>query len=310
MRPTDLDVLVGELKRLRRGRGVHAPGVADGLGAAVLALGGIVEGDDDVATRRKLVEALGRLADGLPGDLRICFTAAFGLAPQARFQFYQERLKWAGAQLGREVRTVRRRVDEAIVCAAQLATTRQADRPRPGWHTAELRATVTLTGDGEVYEFRRIVADRDGLRELDLGWSVTPTPGLVSDVDTLGVELIHGGTLARRSRAARHRIATTVRLPEPLTAGQHHEIALRVVPGGRQARPHYVCTPHGRCDRFELRVVFPDAPSQVLVIDGVPNGEVEDDLAPRRVLPVGSSTEVGVAFTDLVPYLSYGLRWP
>ncbi|MEU4806213.1 hypothetical protein [Actinosynnema sp. NPDC023587] len=300
-------LLVAELKLLRRGRGVLAPELKRGLGHSVRVLCGIGVEDDDATARAKLSATLSDLAAGLPEDLRICFTAAFALTDEVRLPFYLQRLEWAGARLDREVRTVRRRVDESLLSAAQLVAARRAGRPALLWYTSDLRTTVSVAG-AEVFETRRVVACDDGVEELDLGWSLTPSRSGTTDVEGVQVEVIHGGVLVRRSREASARIATTVRFAEPLSAGQEQEIGLRIVPGGPPCR-HYVCTPHGRCDRFSLRVVFAVPPQQVLVLDGVPAFEVEDDLVPRRALPVGRSREFAVTFTDLVAHLSYGLRW-
>ncbi|WNV83913.1 hypothetical protein [Umezawaea sp. Da 62-37] len=303
----ETDVLVAELKELRRGRGVLRPEVKSNLGHLIGALCGISAKDDEGEARAKLLATLSDLASELPEDLRICFTAAFALTEEARLPFYLERLEWAGTRLGREVRTVRRRVDESLLSVAQLVSGRQARRPTLPWHTSELTTTVSLT-DGEVFETRRVVADRTSVTELDLGWSLTPSEGGEADVDGVWVQVIHGGSLVHRSRKASARIATTVRLSKPLEIGQEAEIGLRITPNGTPLR-HYVCTPHGRCDRFTLRVVFTVPPQRVLVVDGVPAVEVEDDLTPRRALPVGRSREFSASFTDLVAHLSYGLRW-
>ncbi|NGY65348.1 hypothetical protein G7043_41290 [Lentzea sp. NEAU-D13] len=278
------------------------------LGHVVGALCGISAEDDEVKARAKLLSTLSELAAKLPDDLRICFTAAFALAEDARLPFYLERLEWAGTRLGREVRTVRRRVDESLLIVAQMVLAQRARRPTPPWHTSELKTTVSLTG-GEVFETRRVVADRAGVTELDLGWSLTSPDDGGGDVDGVRVQVIHGGSLVPRSRKASARIAMTVRLAEPLEVGQETEISLRIIPGIGSPPAYYVCTPHGRCDRFTLRVVFPVPPRRVLVLDGVPAVEVQDDLAPRRALPVGRAHEHSASFTDLAAHLSYGLRW-
>ncbi|MBM7776147.1 hypothetical protein JOD54_006351 [Actinokineospora baliensis] len=290
--------LAADLRTLRRGRAVHATPLPPRLGPALRALCAVTPADDDVAARTKVVDTLTELAEKLPDDLRLCFTAAFALSEETRQPFYVDRLAWAGAQLSRESRTIRRRVDESIHTVSQLA----GSRPRPSWHTEELRTVVTLTAEPEVFEFRRLVADTE-ITDVDLGWSTK------AGVEDLAIDLIHGGVLTDRVRKARNRVATTVRLPVPLRAGQIHDLAVRLRP--RPMHRHYVCTPHTRCQLFTLRVAFSlaDVPDQVLLLDGVPPGEVEDDLAAHHQLPVDGTGQITVTFTDLTPHLSYGLRW-
>ncbi|GAA2966562.1 hypothetical protein [Actinokineospora diospyrosa] len=290
--------LAADLKALRRGRAVHTTPLPPRIGPALRTLCAITPTDDDVAARTKVVDTLTELAEKLPEDLRLCFTAAFALTEETRHPFYVDRLAWAGAQLSRESRTIRRRVDESILTVTQLAHS----RPRATWHTEELRTVVTLTAEPEVFEFRRLVADTE-ITDVDLGWSTK------AGVEDLAIDLIHGGVLTERVRKARNRVATTVRLPVPLRTGQVHDLAVRLRP--QPMHRHYVCTPHTRCQFFTLRVAFSlaDLPERVLLVDGVPPSEVEDDLADHHRLALDGTGQITVTFTDLTPHLSYGLRW-
>ncbi|RLK61756.1 hypothetical protein [Actinokineospora cianjurensis] len=290
--------LTTDLKALRRGRAVHTTPLPPRLGPALRALCAVTDNDDDVTARDKVITTLTELAGRLPDDLRLCFTAAFALSEQTRQPFYADRLTWAGTELKRESRTIRRRVDEGITSVAQLATT----RPRQSWHTDELHAVVSLAGTPEVFEFRRVIADTD-LTEITLGWSTK------TGVEDLAIAVVHGGTLVERTRKSRNRVAATVRLPAPLRAGQPHTISVRLHPD--PMHPLYVCTPHTPCTTFSLRVVFPPPrfPTHALLLDGVLPAEVDDDLTSHPPIPIDATGQIATTFTNLTPHLSYGVRW-
>ncbi|GLW91299.1 hypothetical protein [Actinokineospora globicatena] len=287
--------LTTDLRALRRGRAVHTTPLPPRLGPALRALCAVTDADDDVSARTKVIARLTELADQLPDDLRLCFTAAFALTERTRQPFYSDRLVWAGTELRRESRTIRRRVDESITTVIQLARARQS------WHTEQLHAVVSLAGAPEVLESRRVVADTD-LTEITLGWST-------SGVEDFAITVVHGGTLVDLARKSRNRVAATVRLPTPLRAGQPHSIAVRLRPN--PMHPLYVCTPHTPCATFTLRVIFPPTatPTHALLLDGVPPLEVEDDIAPHLPLSIDATGHLTTTFTNLTPHLSYGIRW-
>src|SRR3954469_8706421 len=133
--------VVGELKVLRKGRGIFTTPLADRVGPALRATCGILEDDDTVAMRRKLTDRLRALVESLPDDLKIALLAAFALDERARKPFYQERVHWAAITLDRDDRTVRRRIDEGIeqiaalvVAGAAEAGPRCLSGSRRSWH--------------------------------------------------------------------------------------------------------------------------------------------------------------------------------
>ncbi len=287
--------LVRELKRLRKGRGVWAGGIQQRVGPAVRAACDIDAADGPVAMRRKLTARLTELAEQLPADLRLATLVAFAVERDARHELYQERVRWAAIQMERDERTVRRRVDEAINQLAELAV---ADGNRGGgWRTAELCVAVALDQDRpEVLEQRRIVAEQDGLRELEL---IAPVPLAQSDL-----QVLYGGTLV-----ADDPTGFTLALPTPVSKEERHDLAVRFRLSTRQAmRQYLLCVPKRPCERFDLRLRFrrDDRPPTVFTLHGMPREEPPRD---GREQPVDRAGEVHVRFHQLTPGLAYGARW-
>jgi len=287
--------LVRELKRLRKGRGVLAGGIQQRVGPAVRAACDIDAGDGPVAVRRKLTARLTELAEQLPEDLRLATLVAFAIDPGARQGLYQDRVRWVAIRMERDERTVRRRVDEAISQVAELAA--GAASRFGGWRTAELSVAVALDQDRpEVLEQRRIVAEQDGLRELEL---VAPIPLGQSDV-----QVLYGGTLV-----ADDQVGFTLALPAPVAKEERHDLAVRFLLPTRQAmRPYLLCVPKRPCERFDLRLRFrrDGLPPTVFALHGASG---EDPLHDGRQQPVDRAGEVHVRFHQLTPGLAYGARW-
>src|ERR1051325_9284338 len=136
--------LVSELKALRKGRGLLVSETAGRIAPALREISGVTEGDGPADIRDKVAQRLVHLADDLAIDLRLAVLAALAILPDARLRLYQDRTAWVATKLGRDARTVRRRVDEGIHQLAQLAqlgtpppsvTGPDPNAPRAGWHT-------------------------------------------------------------------------------------------------------------------------------------------------------------------------------
>jgi len=305
--------VVAELKLLRKGRGIHAPYIADRVGPAVRAICSVNENDDPASVRRKVSARLRDLSTRLSPDLRIGVTAAFGLDETLHTQFYKDRLVWAEHALERNTRTVRRRIDQAIVALAELAVHHlgPVDRPRGGrWHNAEIRQSLVLDqATPDALELRRVVADDDGLTELDLALTVTGVRGAVDQVD---IDVLYGGRLRRPRMESTDRVGYRLVLPRPLALGAEHEFALRVRPrADRAIEPHFVCVPRHRCDLCEVRVRFAEdrPPARLERLAAVFQRDIADPNCAADPLELDASCEVGVRFTDLTPGLAYGVRW-
>jgi len=227
-----LAALIKELKTLRKGRGLFVRQISERVGPELREVCNVVDGDGPAEIRRSVSERLEGLASSLPEDLRIAILAAFALHPDARLPFYQERVRWTAQRLNRDDRTARRRIDEAIERLAELAVS-SANDPDPmeasstGWHTDELRISLALDQPApEAFEFRRVVADRDRLSELDLAMTLTsaadrkPLPN-----DALALDVFYGGRLSQKALESTDRLGFVL---EPCQrariAGQMSEI--------------------------------------------------------------------------------------
>src|SRR5262249_37305565 len=150
--------------------------------------------------------------------------------------FYQDRIRWVARYLERDERTARRRVDYSIRQLARMAASVEPDsstndlqnggeQSPGGWRTAELRSIVKLDapGDREVVELRRIVAERDGLDELDLAVSLPQSPVRPNASSDLTIDVLYGGILVPLPAESSERISFLLRLPRPLARGEPYE---------------------------------------------------------------------------------------
>jgi hypothetical protein len=297
--------LVRELKSLRKGRGVLAGRIGDRVGPTLRATCGVSEGDAPGAIRRKVSARLSELAGRLPADLRLATLAAFAIDAEARLPLYQDRVHWAAVRMERDPRTVRRRVDEAINHLAELAA--DVPRSRPGgppggWRTTELHTVLTLDRPlPEVIERHRVVADRDGLRELSL------TPPRPLDRPGLDVRVLYGGTLVARPGPT-----PTLALPSSVDGGGSHDFAIRFrPPAAHVLRSYFVHVPWHPVDLLDLRVRFggTSTPPRVWVLDGAHWHDGADRADRGHRHPVDRAGEIHVRFRHLMPGLAYGVRW-
>ncbi|MDS0133235.1 MULTISPECIES: hypothetical protein [unclassified Amycolatopsis] len=299
--------LVQELKSLRKGRGLLG-NVEDRVGPVLRSACAVSEEDGMVAVRRKVASRLTELAGQLPEDLRVVVLAAFAIGAEARQPLYQDRVKWAAEKLDRDPRTVRRRADQAIDLLAELATGTTALHQHPGgrWHTASLAVALVLDQPRPtVLEQRRIVADGDDLRSVDLAVS------LPSGRSDLTVTVLYGGDLVDRGMEASDRWGYGLELRRPLSTGESCELAvLFQLPSAAALRPHMASVPRQPCDEFDLRIRFgEERPSEVCVLDGAFQRDVADPGYRGRLVPVEPAGEVHRRFSHLTPGMAYGMRW-
>jgi hypothetical protein len=305
--------VAAEIRALRRGRGVSAARLADRLGPFLRELsGGSGTGPVD---RPRLAAEIAAAAAGLADDVRAAVMASLGLDRATRHMTHlKDRVAWLADQLGCGYRTALRRIDaaesmvaEAIAHELLRRRGRTAGAPT-GWYLDELRTVLRLdTPTPEAHEHRRIVATRDGLQEV-MAWHDV----LIDDErgPAVGVEVLYGGRLVRRERPSRSRFHFMVRLPAPLSVGDHHEYGLVVRPVAPM-RPHYILLPECPCHSFTLRVRFAAdrMPRWVrrVVAETV---RMYDSAQPRgELLAVDDAGEVEVRFSQPTMYLGYGLQW-
>jgi hypothetical protein len=309
--------LVTELKLLRKGRGILVNQLGERVGPALRSVCAVSDGDDTAEIRRKVSNRLRKLADYLPDDLRVAVLAAFALDPEARLPFFQERVRWAANQLSRDERTARRRIDDGISQLAELAATsddtvlRTIRSAGPAWYTEELRVCVALDQPTpESFEVRRIVANRDNLREIDLALTLTGDGS--ARPSGLEIDVFFGGELTHRRMEASDRYGFVLTLPEPLDQGDKHEFALRFrVPPGQEMQPHFVCVPQHRCDLFDLRVRFAPGtiPRAAWRLSDAFQRDVSDPVPHGHNVPVDQAGELHQRFEHLTPGKASGVRW-
>jgi transcriptional regulator with XRE-family HTH domain len=311
--------IAAELKTLRKGRGLRGSRLDEKLGPTLRAVCLVGDADTPEDVRRKVTERLEDLAIGLPEDLRIAALAALGTHGDARHPLYRERVLWVAAQLRRDERTARRRIDEAIERLAErsaaLHTNADAITRTPAdWYTNELRVSLVLDQPAvEAFEQRRIVAQRDNLDQIDLGLAghaVRQQSGVTTH--WVAVDVIYGGTLiGRRETPEDGKVLFSLALPRPLQLNEEHEFSLRFrVLDANSFRPHYVCVPRSRCDVFDLRIRFDkvDSPRRVRRLAEAFHRDVMDPLCGESVT-VDPAGEIHLTFHQLRPGLAYGAGW-
>ncbi|HEX4726128.1 MAG TPA: hypothetical protein VH333_26705 [Pseudonocardiaceae bacterium] len=314
--------VIDEMAKLRRGRGLDADDAADKVGPALRLLCRVDDDDDPTVVRDKIGELFTRTADVLPEDLRITFLAAFGLITEARHVFFQDRLRWAGDRFEREERTVRRRLDDAckLVAERAIAQYRQVSpagdeqQPSKEWYTEALYAVLCLDQPTpEAFEVRRIAAEQDDVRQIDLAVTVSgPTAGSPADPPGLEMDVIFGGTLVRRRMASTRRFGLSLALPVALGKGDVHTFAMRFrLPSGDALLPHFVCATEQRCDLMDIRVKFAEKrpPTAVWQVTRVFQGEVQDPAHRGGLVPLDAANEVRVRFRGPQAGFAYGVQW-
>lgn len=309
------ELLVKEIRALRRGRGVQADDLEKRLGPNLRML---LAGDDDPAIRRRaLILVLDACASRLQADMRTAVVASLGLngAP-ARMSQLKTRVEWLAFQLSREYRTALRRVDAAEkLLAEQVAV--EIDRrggtatvASQGWYINELHSLLRLdTPMPESRQRRRITVTQDGLAEV-MVWLDIPAYG-DAPRPSPRVEVSYGGTLVRHEDAGSGGFRYVVRFPEPLHSGQHHEYGLVLRLAAREMRPYYVFTPEIQCDLFDVRVRFDLArpPNWVRCVRGETVRTFEASGPVGEMLSPDPAGEVHVRFAAPVMYLGYGVQW-
>jgi hypothetical protein len=311
---TEQGQLLADLKALRRGRGVQGVRLGARIGPALVELARVTVEDDDVEARSLLLELLDPCVRALPDDLAVCVRAALALAPAPPSRFLDERLQWAAEKVERDVRTVRRRVDEGLVAlAAELSRPSGGAGYAPdGWRVARLDATLRLDVDPvHLMEQRSVVAVRDGLERIRVGFSVPQVPD--QPAHPLKLEVTAGGTLVEDVQASSPSYVTGwVDLPRPLDAGERHDYTICLTgPPPRDISPFYVLSPLWPCNRFAVTVVFPrqTPPRAVWRIDGAPTRILHDLAYRRHRLEPDDAGHVTTTFHRPQLGLSHGLQW-
>jgi hypothetical protein len=265
--------------------------------------------------RRQLVELLDELSRGLPEDLRMALSAGLALHEDVRHRFLEERMQWLATKLKRDVRTARRRVDEAILAiealAAQIPIAHESYVPG-GWYLGCFRTVLRMDMDQvTAIEERKIVSSSDDLSEIVISTSVPRTE--VGDGDhRVSFSVLYGGTLDRHEQTSETYFRYHIRLPRTLKLGESHDLGVALtIPSGQPMNPRYSFQPLRRCDEFDLRIRFGLASQirRIWVMAGVPKGMADDFMEPDSLIPVDNAGEIHLKFQHLRTGLVYGARW-
>ncbi|HEX3787216.1 MAG TPA: hypothetical protein VHW44_05095 [Pseudonocardiaceae bacterium] len=308
--------LMEELKGLRKGRGLHAPGLDRLIGPALRELCDIAEGDGAEDARRRIQAWVTQATTGFPEDLRIATLTSLGLNPDAQQAFLAERVDWLAKRESRDARTIRRRVDVGLERLAEVAMQAHAaagksDDESEKWYVRRFKALLRLDGPTPACtETRTIVATGEPIDHIP--WSISlPRTGDDRPGD-LDVQVLEGAVFGGMERPSASRFLMNLQLPGKLQPGQEHTFGLEVrVPQGQPMRPTYVFWPERRCERFDLTVRFDPAhlPRQVWRVNAVFHRDADEIEPGPDQLIVNGIGEVSASFLNPRPDRGYGIQW-
>ncbi len=288
----------------------------DRTGPTLRTLSGIADVPSETEARRRLVTYLCDLADELPEDLCLAFRVGLALHEDVQYRFLESRMVWLATKLDRDVRTARRRVDEAIRSAE---TMRAISVPSDdgyaldGWYLERFRTLLYLDGaQPTAIEERKVVARHDFLSEVIVSTSIPCPAGVAPERHSANLTILYGGTLARVERPSNTYFRLFVRLPQPLRRGQSHEIGVSVtLPADQPINPRYALQPLRRCDEFDLRIRFGagNRLTRVWNLAGVPRGMADDFAAASANVSLDEAGEIHLNYQRLLVGLVYGARW-
>ena len=285
-------------------------------GPTLRALSGIDDSATENEARRLLVRYLSDLADELPEDLRTALRVGLALHEDAQLRFLEDRMHWLATELDRDVRTARRRVDEAIRSAETMRaiSVPSADHyAHEGSYLERFRTLLYLDGaQPTAIEERKVVARHDGLSEIVISGSIPCPAGADRKRHRADLTILYGGSLARIERPSNTYCRYFIRLPQPLMLGQSHEIGVSVkLPVDQPINPRYALHPLRRCDEFDLRIRFGTVNKLTGVwnMNGIPRGMADDFTAPNARVDVDDAGEIHLNYRHLQIGLVYGARW-
>jgi hypothetical protein len=273
--------------------------------------------DTHAIIREKVIGTLNTLVEGLPEDLQTILRTTLALQVEAQGKFLNDRVKLLATRFDRDVRTIRRRMDEAIELLVENALKQQAapDQATEGkdWHLRRYEAIMRLDSETpECIERRTIVSERDGLDRIQVSITLPPRGGGAASSSDLDAEPFYGAQLIDKQLMPGNRFAFNLRLPGALPRGQTHDFGLVIrIPSGKTINPYFVFFPERPCDSFDLRVRFASnaLPTEVRIVPGVFHRAVDDLTSSGDVLPLDDVNEVHVNFSHLLSGYGYGVRW-
>ncbi len=284
------------------------------LGPTLRAMAGIDDHCSPAEAWRRLAGFLSDLAAKLPSDLQLALTAALALTPEWQLQFLDDRMELLAEMLQRDVRTARRRVDEAIDAAGQAAADpgpSGSDYAPGGWYLGRFGTELKLEGSQPIaFEERTIVATVDHLDEVLVSTSIPRCEPRVNRAHSANFALLYGGTLARQEQSSATYFRYFIRLPRPLARNESHKFGVSIaIPQGQRMNPRYAFKPLRRCDEFDLRIRFGNAPRGVWNMTGLPQGMIDSYTADGSVVHPDSDGAIHLSYRYLRVGLVYGARW-
>jgi hypothetical protein len=309
--------LATELKAARRGRGLYHAGITGRIGPAMRATFGILDTDVPSDARGKVIRRVQEGSRRLPEELQLAVLGALGIHKDVRdLMLLQDRVRWLAGKMLRDDRTARRRIDEGCERLAEILVGGQDGRRSgrasgDGWYVESFHATVVWDEAAPMTVERRVVvAERDGIAELALQWSL-PRAGAEGDSHDLHVRALYGGTVVRQERASDSRFRLGLTLPRPLRAGETHEYGVLIqLPPDQPMRTHYVYFPATRCDFFDLRVRFGAVPpDRVWRISDAFHRDLDEFRLDEDIIVVNAVGEVHVQFSEMAVGHGYGIQW-
>jgi hypothetical protein len=308
--------LANELKTLRKGRGLQAPKLADQVGPLLRELCGVGRNENAAAIREKLSARLRILSDRLPDDLRMAVTIALALHPDTQQQFLQDRVQFLAALQQRDVRTIRRRMDEGFELLAEMATKPGGSVAGGGglpWYIQRMEAILRLDKPSpECFERRTIVAEWEGLDKIQAMLTLPKDQHYTGEHHDLNADVYFGATLGNTYRKNESRFTLELDLPRPLGIGEQHEYGIVWrVPEDQPMRTHYVFFPDRRCEEFQLRIRFDakQVPSTIWQVEEVFHRDVDDNRPTETLLRLDGASELNLTFNQLLPGHGYGAQW-
>ena len=288
----------------------------DRTGLTLRTLSGIADAPSEHEARRRLVTYLCDLADELPEDLCLAFRVGLALHEDVQYRFLEERMVWLATKLDRDVRTARRRVDEAIRSAETMraiSVSSDDSYALDGWYLERFRTLLYLDGaQPTAIEERKVVARHDFLSEVIVSTSIPCPAGVAPERHSANLTILYGGSLDRVERPSNTYFRYFVRLPQPLRRGQSHEIGVSVtIPADQPINPRYALQPLRRCDEFDLRIRFGagNRLTRVWNLAGVPRGMADDFAAASAHVSLDEAGEIHLNYQRLLVGLVYGARW-
>lgn len=307
-------IVLKALKMLRKGKGLLESNLDERVEPEFRAL--FASPLDDPSTlAKRLTDYLEELIVGLPAQQRRVARASLNLTSDAERNL-QQRLESLTEEMHVDLRTVRRRMDDAyrLIAEASAGERRGQDDSRSGagWYVETFDVTLRLDVETpEAIERSTIVVTASELERITISADV-PRPDRSGPLpNDLEWEVVHGGTLVGSSRRSSTHVSAAIELSKPLDRGERHvyEMIARIPPGQSMAS-RYVCMPLRKYRHFVLRVRFDgdQLPSLVWKHQGDPHSAVQDGV-PGELLTLNRAHEVHVEFHNLTTGYCYGVQW-